>query len=123
MNVYKNARLTPRGREILVGRLDRAERPMDVATAIVVSTSTVYKWRRRFPAQGVAGLRDRSSRPLTSPARTADDLEAKVVRFARNAEFIIPSPPRSAFPRQPSVRPYLRRETNSANIRRGSSVV
>ncbi len=52
---------------------------MDVATAMGVSTSTVYKWRRRFRAQGVAGLRDRSSRPLTSPARTADHLEAKVV--------------------------------------------
>ena len=79
MNVHKNARLTPRGREILVARLDRGERPMDVATAMGVSTSTVYKWRRRFRAEGVAGLRDRSSRPLTSPARTADDLEAKVV--------------------------------------------
>ena len=34
MNVHNNARLTPRGREILISRLQRGERPRDVATAI-----------------------------------------------------------------------------------------
>ncbi len=34
MNIHKNARLTPRGREILISRLDRGERPLDVATAM-----------------------------------------------------------------------------------------
>ena len=33
MNVHKNARLTPRGREILISRLERGEHPLDVATA------------------------------------------------------------------------------------------
>ena len=37
MNVHKNARLTPRGREILISRLERGEHPEDVATAMGVS--------------------------------------------------------------------------------------
>ena len=44
MNVHKNARLTPRGREVLVSRLERGEHPRDVGTAMGVSASTVYKW-------------------------------------------------------------------------------
>jgi len=79
MNVHKNARLTPRGREILISRLERGEHPLDVATAMGVSASTVYKWRRRYRAEGLAGLVDRSSRPNDSPNRTPDDVEAKVV--------------------------------------------
>ncbi len=52
MNVHKNARLTPRGREVLVSRLERGEHPQDVGTAMGVSASTVYKWRRRYRAEG-----------------------------------------------------------------------
>ncbi len=55
MNVHKNARLAPRGREILVSRLERGEHPRDVGTAMGVSTSTVYKWWRRYRAAGRAG--------------------------------------------------------------------
>ena len=83
MNVHKNARLTPRGREILVSRLKRGEHPQDVGTAMGVSASTVYKWRRRYRAEGLAGLVDRSSRPNASPNRTPDDVEAKVVALRR----------------------------------------
>ena len=53
MNVHKNARLAPCGREVLVSRLERGEHPRDVGTAMGVSTSTVYKWRRR-PLHGPA---------------------------------------------------------------------
>jgi len=83
MNVHKNAGLTPRGREILIGRLERGEHPEDVAEAMGVSVSTVYKWRRRYRAEGLAGLRDRSSRPHTSPGKTPDDLEARVIALRR----------------------------------------
>ena len=79
MNVHKNARLAPRGREILISRLKRGERLQDVATAMGVSASTVYKWRRRYRGEGIAGLRDRSSRPNISPNRTPDYIEAKVI--------------------------------------------
>ena len=83
MNVHKNARLTPRGREVLVSRLERGEHPRDVGTAMGVSASTVYKWRRRYRAQGLAGLVDRSSRPNASPNRTPDDVEAKVIALRK----------------------------------------
>ncbi|HEB79739.1 MAG TPA: IS481 family transposase, partial [Rhodospirillales bacterium] len=39
MNIHKNARLTPRGRELLIDRLNRGEHPQDVATAMGVSAS------------------------------------------------------------------------------------
>ncbi len=83
MNVHKNARLTPRGRELLISRLKRGEHPQDVATAMGVSAGTVYKWRQRHRAEGLAGLRDRSSRPNASPARTPDDIEARVVALRK----------------------------------------
>ncbi len=83
MNVHKNARLTPRGREILISRLERGECPQDVATAMGVSAGTVYKWRRRYRAEGFAGLLDRSSRPNASPNRTLDDVETKVIALRK----------------------------------------
>jgi len=83
MNVHENAGLTPRGREILVARLERGEHPSDVATSMGVSVSTVYKWRRRYRAEGVGGLRDRSSRPNVSPNKTPDDVEAKVIALRK----------------------------------------
>lgn len=83
MNIHKNARLTPKGREVLIGRLERGEHPGDVACAMGVSTRTVYKWRKRYREEGLAGLQDRSSKPLNSPARTAAPLEAEVIRLRR----------------------------------------
>ena len=83
MNIHRNARLTPKGREVLVGRLQRGERAEDVATAMGVSIRTVYKWRQRYRDEGLAGLADRSSRPAHSPARTAAPVEAAVIRLRR----------------------------------------
>ena len=83
MNILKNVRLTPKGREILISRLERGERPMDVATAMGVSMRTVYKWRRRYSDEGVGGLQDRSSRPNASPTRTPGDVQERVVARRR----------------------------------------
>ncbi len=81
MNMHQNARLTPKGREILIRRLERGERAVDVACAMGVSARTVYKWRARYLAEGLAGLRDRSSRPARSPARTPAHIVAEVIRL------------------------------------------
>ena len=83
MNVHKNARLTPKGRELLIARLERGERPQDVASAMGVSASTVYKWRCRYRQEGLGGLRDRSSRPNASPTRTPGAIEARVVALRK----------------------------------------
>ncbi len=83
MNMHKNARLTPKGREILIGRLERGEHACDVARALGVSERTVYKWRKRYRDHGPAGLQDRSSRPLVSPARTSAPIEQQVVTLRK----------------------------------------
>src|SRR5436190_19411398 len=81
MNVHNNARLTPKGREdmvrtVLEGRLTNAAAARNFNT----TPKTVAKWLDRFKAQGVVGLRDRSSKPLSSPSQislaTADAVEA-----------------------------------------------
>jgi transposase InsO family protein len=64
MNVHKNARLTPHSRAELVRRvLEEGQAPKAVATAFGLSLKTVGKWVGRFKAEGLQGLRDRSSRP------------------------------------------------------------
>src|SRR5579863_3575122 len=64
MDVHKNARLTPAGREIMVRRVvEGGQTPKAIATAVGVCPHTVRKWVRRFRAEGLAGLQDRSSRP------------------------------------------------------------
>ena len=39
------------------------------AAAISASRQIVYRWLRRFKAEGAAGLSERSSRPRSSPAQ------------------------------------------------------
>jgi len=53
------------------------------AEASGVSRATVYKWLRRFEAEGVEGLADRSSRPHRSPHRVSARLEARIVKLRR----------------------------------------
>lgn len=44
-----------------------------------VSRDTWHRWRRRYEDEGVAGLSDRSSRPLRSPLRMPGRVEAEIV--------------------------------------------
>ncbi len=63
MNVHKNARLTPRGRERIVRQVQSGQTPKAVALAAGVCPRTVRKWVDRYRREGLAGLSDRSSRP------------------------------------------------------------
>lgn len=64
MNVHKNARLTPFGRERLVKQvLERVLTPAAASAAAGVSMRTVYKLLARYRKEGFAGLCDRRSRP------------------------------------------------------------
>ncbi len=72
MDTHKNAPLTPKGREALVrsvveGGLSKAA----AARQFNTTAKTVAKWVERFRVEGVDGLRDRSSRPLSLPNQTA----------------------------------------------------
>lgn len=71
MDVHQNARLTPRGREAMVRAVvDNGMTKIDAARRFNTSPKTVGKWVRRFRIEGLAGLRDRSSRPLSLPSQT-----------------------------------------------------
>jgi transposase InsO family protein len=83
MDVHQNAKLTPRCRELLVSRVLAGRRRREVARELGVTERTVGKWVERFRAEGVAGLRDRSSRPRHSPAATAEMLQLAVVALRR----------------------------------------
>ncbi len=63
MNIHKNARLTPIGRERLVQAVLSGQTPEAAAHAAGVCPRTARKWIARFKAEGRAGLMDRSSRP------------------------------------------------------------
>ena len=53
-------------RAVVEGGLSKAT----VADLYKTTPKTVAKWVKRFRAEGVEGLRDRSSRPLSSPSQT-----------------------------------------------------
>lgn len=63
MDIHKNARLTPLGRERLVRLVESGHTPKAVSEAVGVCPRTVRKWVERFRSEGLAGLRNRSSRP------------------------------------------------------------
>ncbi|WP_254073240.1 IS481 family transposase [Acidisphaera sp. S103] len=51
----------------------------ELCRRFAISRETGYVWLRRYRAEGEAGLRDRSSRPLTSPTRCAPEIESHIV--------------------------------------------
>ena len=55
----------------------------EVSRALRVSRRTVYKWVKRYQAEGVKGLKDRSSRPKRSPRRWSEKLVKRVERLRR----------------------------------------
>ena len=63
MNVHKNARLTPHGRERIARQVESGQTPKAVGEAAGVCPRTVRKWVDRHRREGLAGLSDRSSRP------------------------------------------------------------
>ena len=68
MNSHKHARLTAKGRALLVSRvLDEGWTVVAASEAAGVSQRTGYKWLARFKSEGATGLADRSSRPQRCP--------------------------------------------------------
>ena len=83
MNIHKNARLTPHGRERMVRMMLRGQTPEAAARAAGVCPHTAKKWLARFEAQGAAGLQDRSSRPLKLRNPTPDAIAGRIVALRR----------------------------------------
>lgn len=87
MNVHHNARLTPRGRALLVDRiLVEGLRVEEAAHAAGVSVRTAYKWLKRFRQEGREGLVDRSSRPGRCPHATPQDVLEQVLEQRRSRQ-------------------------------------
>ena len=81
MNIHKNARLTPVTRLELVRRAQRPRvNQSALARAYHISRQTLGKWIRRFDAEGVAGLQDRSSRPHRCPHRMRRTVRRQIAR-------------------------------------------
>jgi len=76
---HPRAKLTVQGRQLLVDRvLDGGWTVPMAAEAQGCSPATGYKWIRRFLSEGLEGLKDRSSRPLHSPARLSPERERAI---------------------------------------------
>ena len=54
-----------------------------MAERLQVSRATVSKWARRYRADGLAGLADRSSKPHRSPSQTARRMEQRIMAVER----------------------------------------
>jgi transposase InsO family protein len=85
MNIHKNARLTPFGRERLVRAVLSGQTPEAAARAAGVCPRTVRKWVERYRGEGLAGLADRSSRPhrLRQPTPPAIVTQVEQLRRQR----------------------------------------
>jgi transposase InsO family protein len=83
MNVHKNARLTPHGRERIVMQVESGQTPQAAAQAAGVCPRTVRKWVNRYRREGWTGLQDRSSRPHRLRRPTPQVVIETVARLRR----------------------------------------
>lgn len=76
---HASARLTVHGRRLIVQRHQQGWKQAHIAAAMGVSRKCVMTWIARYQVEGEDGLRDRSSRPHSSPSRTAPEIEEAVL--------------------------------------------
>jgi transposase InsO family protein len=83
MKMHANARLSLKGRELLIERVEDAGWSLSsAAEAAGISDRTARKWRARHRAEGRDGLLDRSSAPSVVANRT-DDRRVEVIAALR----------------------------------------
>jgi transposase InsO family protein len=105
MDIHKNARLSWRGRELLVQSVVAEGLTRKAAAAAFrVSQKTAGKWVRRYLASGAGGLMDCSSRPHRSPRRLPEQLRDQVITLRRG--------------HMPGYQIALRTGTSSASVSR-----
>jgi len=84
MDVHENARLTPKGREEMVRAIvESGLSKAATARRFNTTAKTVAKWVDRFRRDGIEGLRDRSSRPHSSPSQTPQAACAAIEAWRR----------------------------------------
>jgi transposase InsO family protein len=82
--VHANAPLTPEGRLRMCLRIEDGWTVASAAEASNISRQCAHKWWRRYQAEGVAGLEDRSSRPRSCPHQTSARLERRIVALRQS---------------------------------------
>ena len=83
MDIHKNARLTLLGRERMVRMVLGGQPPKAVREAVGVCPRTMAKWVKRFEAEGLPGLQDRSSRPHRLREPTAQGVVDRIEALRR----------------------------------------
>ena len=84
MKLHGNAALTPKQRQRLARRVvEQGWSLGEAAEAAEVSERTARKWVRRYRAEGVAGLHDRSSAPDSQPGATPRDRVEAIAALRR----------------------------------------
>ena len=81
--MHRNARFTPAGRLLLCQRIEAGWPVAQAAASLGMSRDRASVWWRRYRAEGVAGLEDRSSRPRRCPNRTSPGREQRIVTLRR----------------------------------------
>lgn len=81
--VHRNARLAEAGRLILVQRVLSGRPVSHVAKELGVSRQCAHRWVSRFRQQGLAGLRDRSSRARTHPRSIPEAVSGRLLELRR----------------------------------------
>src|SRR5205823_136032 len=84
MKLHANARLSVKGRELLVDRVELDGWSLArAAEAAGVSERTSGKWVGRWRAEGEVGMLDRPTTPKSSPTRTAEDRVQAIAALRR----------------------------------------
>lgn len=82
--MHANAPLTPEGRLRLCHRIEDGWSVAAAAESMNISRQCAHKWWSRYCDEGAAGLRDRSSRPLSCPHQTPARVERRIVALRQS---------------------------------------
>ena len=85
MNVHKNARLTPRGRVLMIERIETGLSVRRAAADAGISERTAHRWLRRWRS-GDRQLNDRSSTPHHCPHHLPTEQIAAVEQLRRQRQ-------------------------------------
>lgn len=83
MSSHPNSPLTFEGKRRLCERIDSGRPIAHVAAEAGVSRATLSKWYGRWRDEGEAGLVEKSSRPMRSPAAIGDDIVDAILELRR----------------------------------------
>jgi len=82
--LHRNAPLTPEGRLRLCQRITDGWTVAAAAESMNISRQCAHKWWGRYQALGLAGLKDRSSRPRSCPHQTPARVERRIVALRQS---------------------------------------